>query len=289
MKYFLCAFLALPTLLFARGNYSSSEVVASYNYFAPASIKEDKKIKQFSFSEKRLSFISNQKVHKYAFLNSEVGYKNYTMSFSKSGDNLFSQKTFDVALFKLGGATFLSHNLGLDANISLETDRKKPNLNSNAFYTGILHGAYMIFHRGHIHAGVQTQSGLHYQRVLPIIGIDYQISPKWLVNCIYPQGAALIYSYSRSISLTAALKNTFTRHRFSNSESGQYRDGFVSLRSLYADFSLTYAFAAKSALNFSVGQKLRTDLSLSDRHNSKKKHYRVKGAPLFGVMVNYTF
>ena len=130
-----------------------------------------------------------------------------------------------------------------------------------------------------IYLGLIAQTGMKMDRLYPIIGFDWRINEKWLVNAIFPVNISVVYNYNCNLTLAVVGRAFDSRHRFGRSE--ELSRGLIRYTNTGGEFALTWENAwltANAHAGYTFGGKIR----ISNQHNQHSHRYRFDGAGYVG-------
>jgi hypothetical protein len=160
-------------------------------------------------------------------------------------------------------------------------------LSRYTFFTGSLHGVYDYKKDTHLHVGLLAYSGMRYSRALPIIGFDYKISPKWMLNAVFPTNMSLAYTINDHWVLDGAIRLMLTRQRFNDHE--HYKRGLVAYRNWGAEAGVNFIWNPTVRVNLHVGETFAGRMRISNRKDHHRKHLRLGAAPYVGLDATISF
>lgn len=123
-------------------------------------------------------------------------------------------------------------------SIGLWQQTEKINVGRYAIIDGILWGRYTYNKCIGLHAGVLALVGKRKALVRPIIGFDYKISKRWMLNAAYPVDMSIVYCMSKQVSLSGALR--FNRTRMRTGPVEPVPEAIWEYRSWGGELKLTY-------------------------------------------------
>lgn len=168
-------------------------------------------------------------------------------------------------------------------SINLDADHWKSEYIS---YDILLWGRYSYRDDVGIHLGFFAQTGLRMDRVYPVIGFDWTISPKWKLNLVYPVDIALEYSMTKTWKL--ALAGRFFNSRFRVSPEESTPRALVRYTNFGAEFALRYENNIMSA-NIHVGTTLAGKFRQANPGNHHAHTFNLDSAAYAGGEIDVKF
>ncbi|MBA3957145.1 MAG: hypothetical protein H0X51_01945 [Parachlamydiaceae bacterium] len=214
-----------------------------------------------------------------------VGYEYTRLAWSQNP--FFNETKFHTVDVSLGLFTHRAQNWFWRAQLSLNLDPDHLNFNEYTSYDGVLWGRYDYCSNIGIHTGLIFQTGMKIDRVYPIIGFDWQITDSWKLNVVYPVNMSLVYQWNRCWSLAVAARALDHRQRVSQTEP--LSKGLWAYRSKGVEGAVNYDYNSWLHANLHAGYTLGTKLTISDRHNRHKRHFKLDSAGYFGGEVQASF
>ena len=137
------------------------------------------------------------------------------------------------------------------------------------------------------HIGVIGYSGMKIDRVLPILGFDWQITDQIKLNAIYPLNISLVYQFDCNWSFALAGRAFESRHRVGKQE--ELSRGLWRYRNVGAELALNYDIDDWFHANIHAGQTFAGRLKVGDRNWDYRSTYCIKSAPYVGGDVSLHF
>lgn len=173
------------------------------------------------------------------------------------------------------------------AQIGINLDADHTNISEYATYDGLLWGRYAYCNTIGLHAGFLAQTGMMIDRVYPIIGFDWTITNKWQLNVVYPVNMSLVYNWDKCWSLSIAGRTFDHRQRVGRNEPLSM--GLWAYRARGLEGGVTYNCNDWMKANIHAGCAFGPKLTISDRHNSHKHHYKLESSGYFGGSLETKF
>lgn len=200
----------------------------------------------------------------------------------------FSQKNFRNVQTSLSYLTRSLENWMWIAGVTWSQDLNHfSNWRQYGLLTAVLWGRGYIRPDFHIHGGAVGYRGLEGGKILPIFGIDWIITPKWVVNAIFP------YIYSITYYLDANWSFMFKGSPF----SGRYRakedephpKSIFRYRSFGIDMNVYFRIKNYFAFQLYWGYNFGGELYIKNRKGKNANYFKFKDAPYIGVNAGLAF
>ncbi len=201
------------------------------------------------------------------------------------GNPWFDQEHFNLLSLNVTGFTKRLERWFWRSQISINTDTDEWR-GPYTSYDIILWGRYAYLKNIGLHIGVWVQTGLRLDRVYPILGADWQFSPNWKLNLVYPVNLAIEYTLSRVWSLALAIRNFNSRFRVHHESS--CAKSLLRYTNVGTEFAIRYEQGTTTA-NLHAGYALGGKYRVANPHNHHAHNYRFDPAPYVGGEVNVRF
>ncbi len=199
----------------------------------------------------------------------------------------FGEQHFDNLLVQFGGSTKEIEKWKWDAGVGMQINTAHFHLSRYTFFNGVLHGTHFWKDDCNLHVGILGYSGMSYSRMLPIVGFDYKISPKWKLHAIFPLCMNVVYGINDKWAIDCGLRFMLTRQRLG--DDGYYKRGLVAYTNWGAEAGLNYSVNSRVRFNVHIGETFAGRMRLSTRSDHHRKHLRLNPALYYGVSANVAF
>lgn len=211
----------------------------------------------------------------------------YTATYLRWAENpWFDQDHYNTVSLKIGGFSKRIDQWFWRAGVMINMDADE----WSAYYTSydiLLWGRYEYCKNVGIHIGFWAETGLRLDRIWPIIGADWQISPKWKLNLVYPFNVAIEYALTKKWALALAGRNFDSRHRVHDGD-GYSTKRLVRYENIGAEFMIKYDALGISA-NIHAGTTMGGKYRIANCHNHHPYNYKLKPAGYVGGEVDVKF
>jgi len=210
----------------------------------------------------------------------------YRVAYLKWDQNpWFDQKHFNIIALSAAGFTERVDHWVCRGQLTVNFDTQKwsPHYTS---YDLFLWGRYSYCEHIGVHVGCFAETGLHMDRVSPVIGFDWQFSRRWKVNLIYPFNLSLIYSFSPGWSTGLAGRLFSSRYRVHHQEHSA--KPLVRYTNVGAEFILEYEDQRLSA-NLHAGSTLGGTFRVANRRNRHARNYHLDPSAYLGAEIDVKF
>lgn len=240
--------------------------------------------KRLSLSEGSLMGTYTQLLSETSGLLYGVGYRHTHLDFHHY--HQFNQHNINNMLFSFGGFTKTSDDWMVDANLVLQMNTEHMSLSRYTYFNAWVHGKTLWKDDIYLHTGVIAYTGMHFTRVLPILGFEWLYNQKWAFEVIFPSWAKARYKITNNFSLEAVIRTFLSRQRLDNKRDHARR--LIAYRNISGEVGLNYTWKSLSA-NIHGGQTLGSRMRTSDKSGHDRKHFKLKDSFYWGLQLRYTF
>lgn len=166
-------------------------------------------------------------------------------------------------------------------------DTEEFSLIDYTLYQGVIWGRYTLCKSFEFDVGLILESGLHKEKIWPILGIVYQPSKKWHINLVYPINVAVEYDFNECFTAAASIRFLRNRHRVAKDEPNPM--GIFEYISTGGEFDLSYKPKKWASIKGYLGSTFGGDLKVSNRNNHHIIHYKFKDSFYAGVSALLSF
>ena len=156
----------------------------------------------------------------------------------------FDQDHFNLVSLSLIGFSKRYDRWFLRSQLTVNMDADEWSFDYTS-YDFLLWTRYAYTEKVGIHLGFWAETGLQMDRVYPVIGFDWIISPKWKLNLVYPVNVSLDYSLSKCWTL--ALAGRFFNSRFRVHHNECTPKSLVRYTNIGSEFAIKYENEEMSA------------------------------------------
>lgn len=204
-----------------------------------------------------------------------------------SGNPLTSQKLFSLAEFSAGLFLIDVDKWDIYFELAAALSTKHTNWSTYALYRGILYTKYNYNKLFNIHAGFTGFYGMRYNRVIPIIGIDFPLGPRFHVHSVFPHDIGLEYK-------PASFLSAFLRARFIDTPRRLAPDalrprGAIVYHTVGAELALKAYYTQIASLSGYVGHTLNSHIKAENWDGSSLTYYHFKSAFYYGASLAFAF
>lgn len=132
-----------------------------------------------------------------------------------------------------------------------------------------------------VHVGILAQTGMRDDRVYPVLGFDWQYSPKLKINMVVPLNVSAIYTLNENWSAGIGGRFFDTRHRTGKDQP--LPEAIIAYRTIGAEALINYTNCDWAEGNIHAGWILTGKLKISNRRQEHGKWFDVGGAPYLGA------
>lgn len=214
-----------------------------------------------------------------------LGYEKTYLNWNKNP--FFQRKHYDTMTL---AATYITKRLNcwqwvLQGAINLDAD--KWSWLEYTTYDLLLWGRYKWNSCIGLHFGVYGETGIKLDRVWPVLGFDWTISEKWLLNAIYPLNVSLLYNWDTCNSLGLAVR--FFNERHKAGDNGAYEKAVWRYLNSGAELALNNTWCSWLKTNIHAGYTFGGKLKIADRQDHHSRRFRFNSSAYFGGEVSANF
>jgi lipid-A-disaccharide synthase-like uncharacterized protein len=200
----------------------------------------------------------------------------------------FAVKNFSTVTLLLSGFTERIEDWEWRGQLSVNFDNV-PHWNFNDYmnYDILVWGRYKYCEDVGVHIGFFVQTGMKYDRVYPVVGVDWTCNPSWKFNLIFPLNISAIYTINSHWNVALAARFINQRHRAEEDEP--LPEAFWHYQGGGGELALNYNPSTALSVNVHAGYFCGAHLTIRNRHYHHPKRLRVDGSPYGGAEVAYHF
>lgn len=197
--------------------------------------------------------------------------------------------------YGITSVTWISHSVNRwrwVLNGGVAVDATTFNFGESAVWYTMLWGRYAQRENLGVNLGFFAYYGASNGYVLPILGIDWKIAPKWQLNAVFPIDASLTYHFIEHLKASIVATSLGGPYRFPrrvHDGVGKYDNGVFKVYSTVLEADL--AFVQKQMIEIGVGGGWNfggwIQVSEDDHHN--KRYYDFDGAAYGRLYATLTF
>lgn len=200
----------------------------------------------------------------------------------------FDQLNIDQASLILSGFSKRLCDWEWRSQISINFDNLRYwNFQDYMNYDIVLWGRYAYCQDLGLHIGFWAQTGMKFDRVYPIIGIDWQYDCHWKFNLIFPMNISVVYAFNSTWSVALANRFFDQRHRVNKHEP--LSEAIYHYQTSGGEFGVYYTPGDYLSANIHAGYNFGGHLSVASRHYHHNKRLRVESAPYAGAEIAVRF
>ncbi len=213
-----------------------------------------------------------------------LGYTNVHLDWDHNP--FFDQKTFQTINVTIGGFTKRLRDWDLKALLTANIDIRPWNCNY-INYDLTLWGKYSYCQDISLHFGIIAQTGMKMDRVYPILGFDWKITPDWTLDFVFPIDMGLYYNVTKEWSVGVAARFFDYRNRLKDHEL--LSKGVFRYQSTGAELAVNYDNDDNITADLHGGMILGGHLRIANQHNNHPHRLKFKTAPYAGGAVSIRF
>lgn len=156
------------------------------------------------------SFSWNHMVKKHTGLRLEIGQEYFDVDWKDSFE--LKRQNYNAYLTNIGVFSDFWENWWIFTSAGVVTDPESWSLSTYAQYRFVLYTRYNYRERFRVHLGALGYYGMKYNRIIPIVGIDFSHFKHLTINLVFPNDISLVWEMAPSLSLIARYRfMLFTR------------------------------------------------------------------------------
>lgn len=197
----------------------------------------------------------------------------------------FAQKYFDVATLALSFFTGRCYGWFWQARAAINVSTMDFNLSHYADYDLLLWGRYPLYNwsGANFHLGILAQTGMKADRVYPIIGVDWQVTPSCQLNLIFPINISALYTFADFWTVGVSGRFFNTRFRVSGQDYNiHYQKAVIEYRSSGVEALVSYSDGDWVFGNLHAGYMVSGRIKISNQHHRYGRWFDLQGAPYVG-------
>ncbi len=199
----------------------------------------------------------------------------------------YDQKRFNNFGIVIGGVTNRLCGWTWQGSLAANMDTKHLNFGDYTTYDILLWGRHDWRKNIGVHVGFIAWSGLKIDKILPVLGFDWTFCEKWRLNAIFPINVSLVYSFNECLSVSAAGRFFWNRHRIE--EDALLSRGIWEYKNGGAEIAVNYALGKWLTVNLHGGYTLGGNVKLSNMNHKHTQKYEFGGSPYAGGEIAVKF
>ncbi len=263
---------------------------ADFAKVGSAKITTDHNLGKTNYGEGNASVYFSHFLNKENSLTWQIG-ANY-VDLGWDSNPVFNKNQYTYGITSL---TWISHSLlkwrwVINGGVAL--DATTFNFGQSAVYYTMLWGRYEERENLGVNLGLFAYYGIKNGYVLPILGIDWKIAPKWQLNAVFPIDASLNYNFATHWIASIVATSFGGPYRFPrriHDGVGKYDDGVFKVYATVLEGDL--AFIQKRFIEIGVGGGWNFGgwIQVSESNNHNKRYYDFDGAAYGRLYATVTF
>lgn len=214
-----------------------------------------------------------------------TGYEGLKMAWS--GNPLTSQKLFSLAEISAGLFLMNVDKWDIYFEVASFLSTKYTNWSTYALYRGILYTKYNYNNLFNVHAGFTGYYGMRYNKVVPIVGIDFPLGPRFHVHGVFPHDLGLEYKPTSFFS-------TFLRARIIETPRRLAPDalrpkGAIVYHNVGGELALKAYYKQFMSFTGYLGHTINGYVKAKNSNGSDLTYYRFKTALYYGASLTCAF
>jgi len=177
-------------------------------------------------------------------------------------------------------------------NGGVAVDVRTWDFGKSAVYYTTLWGRYAALKNVGVHIGFYGYYGALNGYVLPILGVDWQITRKWELKAVFPVDASINYRFNPHLTTSLLATSMGGPYRFPRRVHGGvdgFKDGIFKVYSTTVEWNLKFNQKEFFSVGAGGGWDFGGWIQIADSHNRHKKYYNFNGAAYGRVFGTLTF
>jgi hypothetical protein len=230
------------------------------------------------------------------FLNSQnyltygLGYAYLDLDWHKNPR--FQEDSYNFAVASIGYVT-----TGLDKwrwvfSAAGSVDAETLDFAHSAVGYGLVWGRYHFSSITGVHIGALGYGGIRNHYVLPIVGFDFNLSPEWKLNAIFPLDISLNYQWASHWATSIAASSfggPYRTPKRAHRGVGRFEHAIFEVYSSGVEIDLNYDSHHFITAGVGVGWDFGGWILIKDAQNRHGKYYKFDAAPYGTATLSLTF
>jgi len=213
-----------------------------------------------------------------------VTYSN--VQFEWNRNPFFNRNNFDQISLTVSAFSERLCNWMWQSYVTMNWDMKYTNFTDYTNYNLLFWGRYECSPTFNLHTGFFAQTGMKIDRICPIVGFDWKISSKWMLNAVFPLNLSIVYAFDKHWSASLAGRLFDARYRVGKNE--RLKMGLFEYINRGVELACNYLNKTFSA-NVHAGSTFGGQFKISNKEHKKKKHFDLDAAAYVGGEVAIKF
>lgn len=200
----------------------------------------------------------------------------------------FTQQNYDTIGLILSAFTERLENWQWLAQISSSFDNIPHwSFPDYMYYDILMWGRYSCIHDIGLHIGFLAQTGMKFDRVYPIIGIDWTYDCHWKFNAVFPVDISVVYTINSAWNVAVAGRFIDQRHRAKRDQI--LSEAIWHYQTTGAELAINYTPTDTISANLHAGYSFGGHLSISNRRYRRYERLSIESAPYAGGELVWNF
>lgn len=198
----------------------------------------------------------------------------------------FTQDWFNTVSVSVGLYTKLIDCWRWMAVFQTTTNVENGTLSEGTNYRAMLWGKYGWSDCVNLHIGAVSSFGMHRNNIYPLIGFDWEINDKWVLDMVFPIKMAL--SYRINDCWIASVRGQFVRERHRLNQTEALPSGIFEYRMIGGELAITYKMDdPRISITGSAGYSGDHELKVWNKSGGGKITYDIDNAFFIGIRGRY--
>jgi hypothetical protein len=218
-------------------------------------------------------------------INLSLGYEFTYLNWNKNP--FFRRKDYDTLTV---AGTYVTHRLDCwqwIVQLAMNIDADKWSLSDYNTYDMLLWGRYTWNSCIGLHFGLYGETGIRLDRVWPVLGFDWTINEKWLINAIFPLNVSLQYQWNDGFALVMTCR--FFNERHKAGDQGGYEKAVWRYQNTGADFAIVNNWCSWLKTGIHAGYTFGGKLKIANQRGHENHRFHFQPSAYFGGEISANF
>lgn len=199
----------------------------------------------------------------------------------------FRENTFNTFVTAISAFSERATDWTWKSQVRMNLQLDHFNWNHNLTLDLVLWGRYQTTETIGLNFGFLAYTGMKIDRIIPILGFDWQPNEKWKINAIFPIDISATYKFDDRWSVEINSRFLEIRHRFSKHDPVPH--GLIEYRNAGFELGLNYDIGQTLQTNIHAGYLIGGLVNISNKHNNHNKRFNFDSAPYAGGEISVNF
>lgn len=210
----------------------------------------------------------------------QLGYYHLGLDWDKNPR--FHQKDFNYGMASLSYVCQSIKRWRFVTDIGVSVDTHTFDFGQTAVYYALLWGRYQWLDNLGLHAGFFGYVGVKNGYMLPVVGVDWVLHPRWKLNAVFPVDLSLTYQIRKRWYTALAYSNFGGPYRFPRrvtEKGGKFEHAIFEVYARGLELDLNYKNGNRIWMGLGAGYNFGGWIFIKNAHNRHGKYYKFEAAP----------